>query len=146
MRLPSRGAVLALVLLLALGGKRLYLNLRPNAPLPEGFVEYTAETWRGLEAAGGPLLVEVYASWCPTCEVQHRALDGMLRDPRYQAVTGVRVDFDRDADFLRAHRITRQSTLLVFAGGMEVSRTVALTSADAIGRQLDAALSGASVP
>ena len=38
-----------------------------------------------------------------------------------------RVDFDKQKAFLRAHRIPRQSTVLVFKGRKEIARSIAQT-------------------
>ena len=40
----------------------------------------------------------------------------------------VKVNFDDEKDFLRANRIPRQSTVLVFKGMEEVARSVAQTN------------------
>ncbi len=128
------------VILLGVGGPRLYMNVRPADPLPYGFTEYTAEGLAAAQQGDGLVLVDVYASWCPTCLVQHKALDSLLRDPRYRAVSGVRVDFDRDHDFRERYRVGAQSTILVFAGTRELSRSTGVTRLDALRGQLDAAL------
>ena len=42
-------------------------------------------------------------------------------------VVPVRVNFDTDQDFLTAHRVAQQSTILVFKGDREVARVIAET-------------------
>lgn len=118
---------LPLLLLAAVLAPRLYMNIRPSDPLPSRFERYTAEVFAQAQAAGGPILVDVYASWCPTCKAQHQTLRNLLDDPAFRTVRGFRVDFDEDTEFLRQYRIPTQSTILMFDGERLVSRTVGLT-------------------
>jgi thiol:disulfide interchange protein len=129
-----------LVIVVGVAGPRLYMNLRPPDPLPAGFTQYTPDAFAEAMATDQTILVDVYASWCPTCKVQHLALDTLLREPRFAAVRGFRVDFEDEAAFVKTHRVVTQSTLLIFRGGKEISRSVGLTWADDIQRQLDTAL------
>lgn len=130
----------ALVVVIGVGGPRLYMNVRPDDPLPAGFVQYSADALAAAQARGDTLLVDVYASWCPTCKVQHRTLATLLQDPGYAGVHGVRVDFDRDRDFVDRYRTPTQSMILIFFGDREVSRTAGLTWEEPIRAQLDQAL------
>ena len=129
-----------LVIVVGVAGPRLYMNFRPADPLPAGFTQYTPEAFAEAMATDQTLLVDVYASWCPTCKVQHLALDTLLGVPRFAAVRGFRVDFEDDEAFVKAHRVVTQSTLLIFRRGKEISRSVGLTWAEDIQRQLDTAL------
>ena len=89
--------------------------------------------------AGGPVLVEVSAPWCPTCRAQQAILTDLLAEPDYAAFTAFEVDFDTRKDVLRAFRAQTQSTLIVFAGGAEVGRSVGDTRPDGIAALLDMA-------
>lgn len=93
----------------------------------QGWTDYTAASFARAQKAGETILVDVYAPWCPTCRAQTPILEELRTDKRLKDVTFVKVDFDHDKDFLRAHRIPRQSTILVFKGGKEVARSVADT-------------------
>jgi thiol:disulfide interchange protein len=139
-KLKSSGLVFPIILIAALGGQRAYMNLRAADPLPVGFARYTPDGFAEAQAAGGPILVDVYASWCPTCAVQHKALATLLSEAGFAEVRGFRVDYDRDRSFVRAHRIPGQSTILVFHGGLELNRSIGVTDAGSIRRQLAAAL------
>jgi thioredoxin 1 len=136
-------ALVSILLIAALGGNRLYMNIRPADPLPAGFVSYTPEVWAELQASGAPVLVDVYASWCPTCKAQHAILADLLADSRYRGVRGMRVDFDADREFRRVYDVQRQSTILMFVGAREVSRSVGLTSVQDIRAQVDAVVADA---
>ncbi len=129
-----------LIIAVGVGGPRLWMNVRPADPLPQGFRQYSAREYAAARDGGTVILVDVYASWCPTCKVQHRALDTLLRAPQYKEVTAFRVDFDRDGEWRRDHGVGAQSTLLIIRGGRELSRSVGVTRPGAIRAQLDEAL------
>ena len=64
------------------------------------------------------------------------------RNPAYAAVKVVRVDWDthRRDPIVEELKIPRRSTLVMFAGGVEVGRVVAQTSREAIEALFKAAL------
>jgi thiol-disulfide isomerase/thioredoxin len=90
------------------------------------WVDYSPEQFAAAQTAGQRILVDVAADWCPTCTAQFPILDELRSEPQLQQLF-VRVDFDQHKEFLRAHRVARQSTLLVFDGEDEVARSVAET-------------------
>lgn len=139
-RITGSALTLPLLVLAAVGGNRLWMNIRPHDPLPARFEEYTPEAFQAAQAAGRTIMVDVYAVWCPTCKAQHKSLKTLLNDPRYESVAGFRVDFDVDRDFLRAHQVRGQSTILMFHGDQELSRSMGVTSGGMIRAQVDAAL------
>lgn len=120
----------------------IWMNLRSPDPMPAGFVAYSAEGFRAAQQAGRPILVDVYASWCSTCRSQQAALSSLLEDPRYASVEAFRVDFDSDREFLKTFGVRSQSTIVVFAGAQELSRSVGVTDENTIEEQLEAALRG----
>ncbi len=91
-------------------------------------------------AAGGPVLVDVYAPWCSTCRAQSRALDGLFKTPRYAAYKVFVVDYDSEKDVMRGFGASQRSTLIVFSGGSEKGRIVGDTSPAAIEGLLRAGL------
>lgn len=125
---------------LALGGNLLWMNVRSDDPLPAGFARYTPEGFSAAQAAGGPIMVDVYASWCTTCKAQHAVLKDLLDDPRYAGIKGFRVDFEGDAEWVRAHRVAVQSTIIMFSGFQELNRSAGSTRGATIRGQVDAAL------
>lgn len=129
---------------LALGGNLLWMNVRSDDPLPAGFVQYTPAAFAAAQAAGGPIMVDVYASWCTTCKAQHVVLDDLLDDPRYAGIQGFRVDFEGDEEWVRAHRVHVQSTIIMFNGLEELNRSAGSTRRAAIRGQVDAALAAMS--
>jgi thioredoxin 1 len=93
-------------------------------------IQYSPEAFAEAQAAGNTIVVDVYADWCPTCRAQKPILDELKTEAALEEVLFVTVDYDREKDFLRAHRIPRQSTILVFQGEEEVARSIAETDRD----------------
>lgn len=102
----------------------------------QSFVPYEAAAFSRLIASAAPIVVHVHADWCPTCRAQQPTLQSLARDPALASVRFVRVDFDRDRDFLRAHRVSSQSTILVFRGGRVVTRMIGTTNANELDRAI----------
>ena len=88
------------------------------------------------QTAGKPILVEVHADWCPTCRAQDPVISELLRDPKNADFVVLRVDFDGQKDVVKRFRTQYQSTLIVFKGKKEVSRSTGETRKDAIAAQL----------
>jgi thioredoxin 1 len=91
-------------------------------------------------ASGQPIVVHVYAAWCPVCRAQKPALEALAKDKAFEGVKFVTVDFDKDKAFLRAHRVATQSVILAFKNGQEVVRILGITDADKIRTGLPGAL------
>lgn len=94
--------------------------------------QYEREQFQSAVAAGGTVLVAVHASWCPTCAAQRPRIAKIMTEPEFRDAVLYVVDFDWDMDFLRAHRVSAQSTLIAFRGGKEVARSLAQTSEESI--------------
>ncbi len=105
------------------------LGLSP-ALAATGWIDYSPELFADAQAAGKTILVDVSADWCPTCKIQHPILEELKSDDRMQDTLFVRVDFDVHKEFLKNHRIPRQSTILIFKGKAEIDRSIAETDRD----------------
>ncbi len=93
-----------------------------------------------LQQQGRPVLVSIHADWCPTCRAQEPILSELLKTPELQAITALRVDFDKQKPVVKAFRVQYQSTLIVFKGGKEVGRSTGDTRKDSIAALLNKAL------
>lgn len=113
-------------------GTLIYMNVRGDDAVLAGWQDYRAMNFEYARRSGEPTLVEVYASWCPSCFIQHRALENLQATGRIPRMTAFRVDFDRDKDFLARHKVQATSTLILFEDGREVARSYGLTEPDAI--------------
>ncbi len=113
-----------------------------------GALPAAAEDWKPFDAAafaaaqkaGKPILVDVFAAWCPTCRAQNPILVQLTRDPKYKDMAVFKVDFDTQKDALRAFNAQSQSTLIVFNGETEKGRSVGDTNKDSIAALLDQAI------
>jgi thioredoxin 1 len=84
--------------------------------------------FRAAQAADKAILVDVTASWCPTCRVQKPILARLLVDPKFADFAAFEVDFDRQKDVLRVVDARMQSTLVVYRGKDEMGRSVGDTN------------------
>lgn len=115
-----------------LWGNLIYMNLRPSDPILPGWEEYSTARFETLMRRGEPMLVEVYASWCPTCLLQHKALETLHEQGRGPKVRAIRVDFERDADFIQAFGFRHTGTMVLFKNGQEVTRRAGLVTPEKI--------------
>jgi len=81
-----------------------------------------------LTQAGQPGVVDVSATWCPTCKAQKSILEKLMKQPAYKDVTLLTVDFDIEKSTVRALKVSMQSTLVGFKGAQEVARSVGDTT------------------
>lgn len=108
----------------------------------------SAAEWKDFDAAafasaqkeGKPILVDVFAAWCPVCRAQNPVLLQLTREPKFKDLVAFKVDFDTQKDALRALNAQRQSTLIVFKGEKESGRSVGDTNPGSIEALLDSAL------
>ena len=103
-------------------------------------VPFTQAAFDKAVAAGQPVIVDVQASWCPTCKVQKPIVESLLQDPKMKNVTLFSADFDTEAALKKQLRVSQQSTFVVFKGGKEVGRSTGETHKDAIATLFDKAL------
>jgi len=75
------------------------------------------------QAAEKPILVEVHASWCPTCAKQRPILAALEKTPELSDLVVFDVDFDSQKDIVRQFGAQMQSTLIVFKGKTEKGRS-----------------------
>ncbi len=109
------------------------------APLTLG-KSFDRAGFEAAQKAGKPIVLAVQADWCPTCHTQERIVKGLLAQPRYAGIEVYRIDFDSQKELLKEFQVKWQSTLIVFKGKQELSRTTAVTDAAAIEAQLRQAL------
>ncbi|HJZ19632.1 MAG TPA: thioredoxin family protein, partial [Bradyrhizobium sp.] len=78
--------------------------------------DYNAKAFAAAQAAGKPILVEIHASWCPTCKAQLPILGELEKQDKFKNLMVFRVDFDSQKDAVRAFGARVQSTLITFKG------------------------------
>ncbi len=122
--------IAALVFMLALPLSAMALDKEP----------FSEQRFDELQAAGEVVLVDVYATWCPTCKKQQDILSQYRAENPDKPFHILVVDFDDDKQWVKHFRAPRQSTLLLYAGEEQFWFSVAETRKEVIFRELDKAL------
>jgi len=103
-------------------------------------IAYSPADFDAAQQAGRSILVEIHASWCPTCKAQAPILAALEEEPKFQNLLVVRVDFDSQKDALKRFGARTQSTLITFKGDKETGRSVGDTNRDSIAELLGKAI------
>ena len=93
---------------------------------------YSPSDFEAAQAAGARILVDITASWCPTCKAQRPIVDALAAKPENEDLVIFDVDFDTQKDAVRGFNARMQSTLIAFRGGTETGRSVGDTHPDSI--------------
>jgi len=105
---------------------------------------FTQDRFEELQAAGEVVLVDVFATWCPTCAKQQNAIAAYAEANPDNNFHVLIVDFDDDKDLVRKFRAPRQSTLLLYKGSKQVWFSVAESRPEVIAAELDKAINSKS--
>jgi thiol-disulfide isomerase/thioredoxin len=84
---------------------------------------FTQQAFETAQKSGKPILVHVWASWCPTCKAQAPTLSQIIADPASKDLVIFKVDFDAQKDVVKKFDVRMQSTLIVFNGTNEKGRS-----------------------
>jgi len=85
-----------------------------------------------MTASGKAVVLDISATWCPTCKAQKPIIDGLMKQPAYKDVTLMTIDFDANKAELKKFKVGMQSTLVAFKGAKEVGRSVGDTSPEGL--------------
>lgn len=96
------------------------------------FKPFQQEAFAAAQKAGQPIVVDITASWCPTCKAQKPIIDRLAKTDAFKDLTVFTVDFDTQKDVVRALGATMQSTLIGYRGTKETARSVGDTKAASI--------------
>lgn len=108
----------------------LAFTIAPAAAKP--IQPFSTAALRAAQAKGDPVLVDVFAPWCPTCRAQAPTIDAIAASPAYGKLTILRLDFDHQLAEKKVLGVNQQSTLIIFKGAKEVGRTLGVTQPDQI--------------
>ncbi|MEI7712459.1 MAG: thioredoxin family protein [Rhodospirillales bacterium] len=108
----------------------LYLAVAPAMAATE--TPFEPKTFAAAQQSGKPILVDIWASWCPTCAKQTPILATLSADPAFNELIVFKVDFDTQKDVVRDFGARVQSTLIAFHGPQEVGRSAGDTNAASI--------------
>ncbi len=100
-------------------------------------LNYDSKSFAAAQAAGKPILVEIHATWCPTCKAQAPILSDLEKQDKFRNLMVFRVDFDSQKDAVKAFGARMQSTLITFKGSQETGRSVGDTNPSSIAALLD---------
>jgi thioredoxin 1 len=103
-------------------------------------IPYTPTAFDAAQKDGKSILVEIHASWCPTCKAQGPILADLEKDHKFQNLVVVHVDFDSQKDAVKRFGARVQSTLIAFKAGKETARSVGVTDPASIAALLDKTL------
>ena len=123
--------------LIVLASITLLMGFAPFAAQAAETQDYNAKAFAAAQAAGKPILVEIHASWCPTCKAQLPILGELEKQDKFKNLMVFRVDFDSQKDAVKAFGARMQSTLITFKGAVETGRSVGDTNAASIAGLLD---------
>jgi thiol:disulfide interchange protein len=111
----------------------LLLSLAFVAPaMAQPIQPFSSAALKAAQAKGQAVLVDAYASWCPTCRKQEPTINALTKDPAFEKLLILRLDYDTQNAEKRELGITQQSTLIAFDGDKETGRLVGVTDAEQI--------------
>lgn len=118
----------------------LAVSLAATSAQAAEFLPYTDARFAELSKADKPVVLEVFADWCPTCRVQQPMLRQVVSAAPYDQYTVLVIDYDSQADVRAHYKVERQSTLIVFAGKQERDRATGYTDQKSISLLLNKGL------
>lgn len=101
---------------------------------------FTQSEFAAAQTANRPIVVDVFATWCPTCKAQEPVLQQLSRAPKFDRMIIFRLNFDTQKSAWRQLRVSRQSTLIAYRGSAETARSVGETEPAALQNMLDSAV------
>jgi thioredoxin 1 len=93
---------------------------------------FSQQDFDKLTQEGKPVVLDISATWCPTCKAQKPIIDGLMNKPAFKDVTLMTLDFDTNKPTLKKYKVTMQSTLVAFKGDKEVGRSTGDTTASGL--------------
>jgi thioredoxin 1 len=106
------------------------LLVSPAVASDEAVAPFTPERFEALQKRDALILVEVHASWCPTCRAQAPIVDKLAADAAFSSLHALRLDWDTHRRQARAMGAPRQSTILLFKGERRIGRIIGETRED----------------
>jgi len=104
----------------------LFLSLSAHA---SGFEKtpFDKSTFDQLQEKGEIILIDIYATWCPTCKKQQQIITDYFEAYPDSKVNVLVVDFDKQKQWVKYFKAPRQSSLYLYKGKEQVWFSVAET-------------------
>ena len=103
---------------------------------------FTEARFVELQAAGEFILIDIFATWCPTCAKQQKVLDAFRESHPDARLHMLQIDFDEQKEWVMHFKAPRQSTLILYKGEQQLWFSVAETNQKKIFEALNTALNG----
>jgi thioredoxin 1 len=100
---------------------------------------FTPERFAALQEQNALVLLDVFATWCPTCAQQQKVLAAYREQQPDVPLHTLTIDFDDQKEFVRKFGAPRQSTLILYRGKERIWFSVAETKAEVIFAELNKA-------
>ncbi|GIU19068.1 hypothetical protein TUM4261_40630 [Shewanella sp. c952] len=104
----------------------LFLSLSAHANSFEK-IPFDKTTFDQLQAKDETFLVDIYATWCPTCKKQQQVLNDYFNAHPNSKIKVLVVDFDEQKEWVKYFKAPRQSSLYLYKGKEQVWFSVAET-------------------
>jgi thioredoxin-like negative regulator of GroEL len=101
---------------------------------------FSQAEFAAAQKAGKSILIDISASWCPTCKAQAPIIHSLIGSAKFKNMVTFQVDFDGQVDVVQAFGAQQQSTLIAFKGETETARSVGDTAAASIEALLASAI------
>lgn len=105
---------------------------------------FTMERFEALQQEGAVIMVDIFATWCPTCARQQEVIAEYRANNPDKVFHILEVDFDSQKEWVRHFRAPRQSTILLYAGEEQFWYSVAETRPEVIAAEIDKAVVAAT--
>jgi thioredoxin 1 len=116
--------------LLAIAATTLFLSLASAHAAERRTFEAT--DFASAQAQGERILIDISATWCPTCKAQKPTIESLATAPENADLIIYDVDFDSMKDVVRGFGAQMQSTLIAYLGPKETARSVGDTDPTSI--------------
>ncbi|MGB0836188.1 MAG: thioredoxin family protein [Psychrobium sp.] len=93
-----------------------------------GVMQFTEDGFKQLQKENAAILVDVYATWCPTCRKQGKVIKEYFKQNPDSELTVLKVDYDKQKEWVKYFKAFRQSTLIRYQGDKEIGRSIAETN------------------
>lgn len=92
------------------------------------FEAFTEARFNQLKASNQPFVVDVFATWCPTCKKQSKVMTRYFEENKDSKLVVLKVNYDDQKPWVKYFKAPRQSTLVFYTQGKEVDRAIAQTN------------------